>query len=60
MQLFHKSDIEVEVELWDAKKESYKAKCLIDPSVRVSFNREVSDRKDLLLRVTNVYERIPI
>jgi integrase len=53
MQLFHKSNIEVEVELWDAKKECYKAKCLIEPSIRLSFNREVSDRKDLLLRVYN-------
>ena len=56
IQLFHKSGIEVEPELWDPKKESYKAKVLIEPIKREKFNKDVSGRKNLLMQIYNQAE----
>ena len=53
VQLFHKSDIFVDPNVWDAKKECIKAKVLYDSKDRVKFDNSVSDRKNVLL---NVYE----
>jgi hypothetical protein len=53
IQLFHKSDIKVETDLWDEKKEGYKAKCVIDARKRAVFNNSVADRKQLLVEVYN-------
>ncbi|KAA6327953.1 hypothetical protein EZS27_023104 [termite gut metagenome] len=53
IQLFHKSNIKVETDLWDEKKESYKAKCVIDAQKRAVFNNSVADRKQLLIEVYN-------
>lgn len=58
VQLFHRSEIEVEPELWDKKKECYKAKCLIDATKRTDFNKAISDRKNLIQEVYN--KRNPI
>lgn len=51
IQLFHKSEFEVLPDLWDKKNESYKAKCLIRDDERILFNRNISERKNLLYEV---------
>jgi integrase len=51
IQLYHKSDITVNPNLWDEKREGYKAKCVISSTERISFNNAVSDRKKLILKV---------
>ncbi len=53
VQLFHKSEIEVEPELWDEKKECYKAKCVIEADKRASLNKAVADRKNDILKLYN-------
>lgn len=47
-QLFHKSEIEIEPELFDKKRQEVKAKVLYPEAKRIKFNKDVTDRKDLI------------
>ena len=54
VQLFHRSDICVDVELWDDDKECIKAKKVCPAEYRLSINNQVNERKAL---VASVYEK---
>ena len=54
VQLFHKSDICVDVELWDEDKECIKAKKVCPVEYRLSINNQVNERKSL---VASIYEK---
>lgn len=56
VQLFYKSNIYVEPEIWDSKKECIKAKVLYSSSERARFDNSVTDMKKLL---REVYESAP-
>jgi len=51
IQLFHKSEFEIDPELWDNKKEAIKARVLFHQKERDSFNNSINERKDLILKV---------
>ena len=51
VQLFHTSEITVNPNNWDSKKESIKAKILYDENDRITFNNSINERKDLMLRL---------
>ena len=51
VQLYHTSDIMVDPELWDAKKECIKAKVLYHRIKRINFANSIMDRKELMLGV---------
>ena len=53
IQLFHKSNLEVNPALWDAEKECIKAKVLFKEVERAKFNKAIADRKDLILQIYN-------
>lgn len=48
VQLFHKSDIKVNPNDFDSKKETIKAKVIFNEKARKEFNKAISDRKDLI------------
>lgn len=52
-QLFHKSNIEVDPNSWDAKNESIKSRVLFEQTKRETFNKTVADRKALIIQVYN-------
>lgn len=56
VQLFHKSEIEVEPDAFDPKKQEIKAKILYPDEKRRKFNDDVSDRKKL---IRSIYECNP-
>jgi site-specific recombinase XerD len=47
-QLFHKSELFVYPDKWDAKQQKIKARVLIDEQHRKDFDKAVSDRKNLI------------
>ncbi len=51
LQLFHKSDIEVPAAAWDGVRQEIKAKVVFDTVERGRINREVVERKNLLLEI---------
>lgn len=51
VQLYHTSDIMVDPEVWDAKKECIKAKVLYHRIKRINFANSIMDRKELMLGV---------
>ena len=51
VQLYHTSDIMVDPEVWDAKKECIKAKVLYHRIKRINFANSVMDRKELMLGI---------
>ena len=53
IQLFHKSEIEVNPAVWDVEKQSIKAKVVYNAVDRATFNKSVNDRKDLIIQVYN-------
>ena len=53
IQLFHKSELSVNPNDWDAKRETIKAKVLYDEKKRIEFNSAIDKRKDLVLRLYN-------
>lgn len=55
-QLYYKSDITVNPDCWDAKKECIKTKILFNRIERINIARSIVEVKDLML---NLYERIP-
>lgn len=48
VQLFHKSEIEVEPDIFDKKNEIIKAKVVYPKNKRTKFDNEVADRKKLI------------
>ena len=48
IQLFHKSDIQVNSNDFDAKTEKIKAKILYDAKKRIDFDKSITDRKNLI------------
>ena len=50
-QLFYKSDILVDPNVWDPKRECIKAKCLYRPVARVLFDESVRNMKTVLEKV---------
>ena len=53
IQLFHKSNIEVNPSHWDNVRQEIKAKVIVDPEVRLRTNRQVAERKNLILEIYN-------
>jgi len=53
IQLFHKSEITVNPEIWDSKKETIKAKVLYHDTERNNFNNSIAERKNVMLQVYN-------
>jgi integrase len=51
VQLYHKSEFIVLPELWDEKREEYKARCTVATPERVRFNKSIAERRALLLSV---------
>ncbi len=49
VQLFHKSEITVNADLWDSEKECIKAKKICPNEYRLNINKQVNDRKALIL-----------
>lgn len=56
VQLFHKSDIEVNPEIWDADKQAIKARVVYAEKERADFNKAITDRKNLILKAYSVAE----
>lgn len=56
IQLFHKSEIEVDPKLFDETKQEIKAKVVFDSVKRANFNKAISDRKNL---IRTIYEKEP-
>jgi len=52
IQLFHKSELTVVPEKWDAKQQKIKTRCIFDDTERKIFDDAVSDRKRL---INNIY-----
>lgn len=51
IQLFHASEIQVDISLWDAKKECIKARAVCKTEYRLRVNKAVDDRKSLLMSI---------
>ena len=51
IQLFHNSEIKVNVDLWDAKNDCIKKRALCADETRNSINKAVSDRKNLIISI---------
>lgn len=51
VQLFHKSDIEVEPDSFDTKNEIIKAKVVYPKDKRTKFDNDVADRKKLIRKI---------
>ncbi len=53
VQLLYSSDLTVNPEHWNPKKEEVKAKILMDPADRAEFNRNVAQRKSQIIELYN-------
>jgi site-specific recombinase XerD len=53
INLYYKSKIEVNPDLFDSKKQIMKVKVVYDSLKRAEFNKSVQDRKDIILSVYN-------
>lgn len=53
-QLFHKSELTIRPDLWDDKRQQYKAKCIIPADKRPRLNMGVIKRKELILSIASV------
>lgn len=51
IQLFHKSEIEVDPTLWDSVKQEIKAKVICDADERLRISTEIPQRKRLILEI---------
>lgn len=56
IQLFHASEIQVDIALWDAKKECIKARAVCKTEYRLRINKAVDDRKSLLMSIYEEYK----
>jgi integrase len=54
--LYWTSDVDINPEHWDSKKEQYKAKVLVGALERSDFNRTINTLKDVLLTAYNLTE----
>jgi hypothetical protein len=57
VQLFHKSEIEVNPALWDSVKQEIKAKVICDADERLRISAEIPQRKRLILEIYNAEAR---
>ena len=53
IQLFYKSELEVEPKAWDEKNQTIKAKVVYDSTKRLLFNKSVSELKQIILDAYN-------
>lgn len=53
IQLFHKSELEVNPEIWDKRTQSIKAKVVFNSQKRAVLNKQISERKILLITIYN-------
>lgn len=53
IQLFYKSELEIEPKVWDEKAQSIKAKVVYDSTKRLLFNKSVSELKQVILEAYN-------
>ena len=53
VQLLYASNIEVNPDYWDSKREEIKAKILMKPEDRAEFNKSVSDLKNTIAKIYN-------
>jgi site-specific recombinase XerD len=53
IQLFYKSEIEVNPAVWDGDKQAIKAKVIYDSVERAAFNNSIAARKNVLLKAYN-------
>lgn len=53
IDLFHKSELEVNPEKFDSEKQTIKAKVIYNPDARATFNNAVADRKNIMLTIYN-------
>jgi integrase len=53
VQLFYKSEIEVNPSLWDSDKQTIKAKVIFNAVERAAFNNAIADRKNIILKAYN-------
>lgn len=51
LQLFYKSQLEINPAFWDAGKQEIKAKIVFDTTKRAEFNRDVSNMKNMILEI---------
>ena len=49
VQLFHKSNIEINPNIWDIKRQIIKPQVVIDEDKRIKINKAISDRKEIIL-----------
>jgi integrase len=54
IQLFHTSELVINSDKWDEKKQAIKANCVYDTQKRNEFNKAVNDRKNAIL---DIYSR---
>jgi integrase len=53
IQLFYKSELEVNPTLWDSDKQTIKAKVIYDAVERAAFNNSIAARKNVILKAYN-------
>lgn len=56
VQLFHNSEIKVNVDLWDSKGDCIKKRALCSDNIRFNINKAVADRKNLILSIYNAHK----
>ena len=56
VQMLYASDLTVNPDYWNPKKEEIKARIVMDPAERAEFNRKVSLRKS---QITDLYNAAP-
>lgn len=53
IQLFHKSEIEVDPDAWDSKNECIKSRIVFDQKERDKFNNSIEERKSIIRTIYN-------
>lgn len=53
IQLFHKSELTVNSDLWDKKNQCIKAKVIFNTEKRTTFNKAVMARKEMIIDIYN-------
>lgn len=59
VQLFYKSEIEVNPALWDGDKQTIKAKVIYNEVKRAAFNNSIAERKNIILKAYNAEPNKP-
>jgi integrase len=55
VQLFHKSDLRINPELWNPNKECQRASAFVNNDERLLFNSKINGRKEIILDVYNSF-----